>query len=604
MNRSTIIALLVVVVLTIVALVVTRNEPLPDLPELSINGVSLAPPGEADKVKGPVTRIKFFNPSGMGALLHEGALWKLEEGGHPANSALVDAMLKAFARPAVSGSAIEVPPEGLDDYGLSPDLRIPVTIYGPDGVLVNLWIGFSDEDKVSGEKSTFVMEPDSNVVFRIVGVNYRTPLEIPVSSLRDKALFHFKKEDAQRLEILDPRHKGARVVMERVQDKWNTVEPKDKPMDPPDSYLSAILDTRAAEFLPKLPDADKSALDKAFVITVEIKNGDSSQTHVLELGAPRGGKVYARLDRKEDFLMVDSATSKKLMKSLNDLRTKKLVNFHSSDLDHIELTIPGQPHMALDRIRDDEWRFTAPKEELVDETAARGLASGVATFVVMRFLDSQPDLETAGLSRGYAIIKAHMKGETGEGTVEMHIGAAFLEDGKQTGYYARFPTQSDEVFLISTTTAHRIMKTFEELKDKRVLRLKPEEIASIALEHPDQTLVFEPIPGAKTLSWQMTKPEAISPVNLSSLVFNLTHLDALDVTQGIPPESAGFGPDSITVRVKTHAGQEFSFQLSESEGEKGNYVRTNSVDRLKNSWFMVDKHRASNFFKKLPDFKK
>jgi len=623
MTRTTIIAVLTVIVLVGVLFAVNMTEDKVEMATLSIPGVKLDDekkkeegkeepeiPEEERPTVGPADKIVYAKGGVEVTLVKEGDdAWRITTPIKAmAENYKVRSMLRTFDKPLKSNYSRGISAEALSKLGLDEENRIRVTLFQGDAKLVDVVVGRVDKKEMGQDPDTMVMEPDlEEVVYhRIPGKDLRRAFDIELDELRNKKVFDFKKEDVFRVAIDDPRTTPpTKLVFEKESgegEKWRVVEPAGLEMDNVGGFASSFANVRADEFMDKLPGADASALDKAYKISAAVKKNDKEESYTLHLGAGRKKGVYARIEGQDGVFVVGKHTATNLMKSANDFRKKKLFTFKPADVRELDLERTGMPTLKLKK-SGEAWSFVEPVGEFASSSKVKSMTSSIANFRVAEFVDKDPGAEVTGLGSPELKVTVRLSEAAGSGSATILIGKGFKNDEDQDRFYAQ-QQGKNQLFTIMKYSRENIAKGLDDLKDKRVFRVNKDDITEVTLKHPDQTIKFvrEEKDGKK--KWNMTAPkEKKNVAAMTALVSTLASLDVEKADAGKSPKEAGLEGDAFTISFKA-AGQEHSVTISEEVEDNKNYAMTATAPHLAGKVFLVGKYKVQNLAKKLPDFEK
>lgn len=634
MNKTTIGAIVAVLILAVVVFFVSQKDEQTELKTLELPGIKVeekkkekpaeeeVTPEQAAEEKekeaaealkvGPPDRITIVH-NDLHAVIERVAMdqWKLVK---PvvaqADTYKVRAMLRTFDEALKSNYSRAVPTASLSKLGLDEEQRIRVTLAKGDETLIDLYLGRVDRKDDSGiDLDTMVMLPadlESPVYYRIPGKDLRRSFDVKLTDLRDKKVFLFGKDDVQGITIEDPRDpKRGKIVLklgEGEKPEWTIVEPAGVEVENLSGFVSSLAGTRADEYLEKLPGADEKALDKAYRITATVQEGEGTSTVTLELGAGRKKGVYARIVGRDGYFLVPKYSADQLMKSFNDFRQKKLFTFKGDEITEVTIVDGGQPPVQIQK-SGEHWAFLQPAGVAADDNKVKSLTNGVSNFRVAEYLATQPATTETGLNTTATTISVKLAASAGSGSTTLRIGSSFKNDKDQERFYAQLDGQ-DEVFTIMRYTRDNLVKRVDDLKDKRLFQVSKEEITHVTLLHPDQKLEFEGTVGAGKTTWKMTSPEVKEGVELEQLVATLASLDVDSIETAKSAAETGLGTDSFTVSFKLASGTSHAVTISEEVTDNKNYAQSSTSPEYAGAIVLLSKYKVDNLTKKLPDFVK
>lgn len=631
MNKTTIGAIVAVLLLSLIVFFVSREDVQVELKTLELPGIKVekkkdkpAVEGAAEEQSaedlekeakealkiGPPDRITIVRKELNAVIERAGEdKWKLVKPvAAQADSYKVRAMLRTFDEALKSNYSRAVAAEGLSKLGLGEEERIRVTLAKGDETLIDLFIGRVDRKDDNGiDMDTMVMLPadlESPVYYRIPGKDLRRAFDVKLGGLRDKKIFSFGKDDIQGIVIEDPRDPArGKIVLKKgggEKPEWEIVEPAGAKVDNLSGFASSLAGTRAEEYMEKLPGADSNALDKAYRITATVTQGEVTSTVTLELGAGRKKGVYARLADGTGYFLVPKHTAEQLMKSFNDFRQKKLFTFTGDDIEGITIADAGQAPVQLHK-NGGNWSFLQPTGVAAANAKVKSLTTGVANFRVAEFLSDPPAAAAAGLNTTATTVTVKLAASAGGGTSILRFGNLFKNEKDQERFYAEVMGQN-EVFTVMRYSRDNLVKTVEDLKDKRLFHVSKEDITHVTLVHPDQKLEFERVITAGTTAWKMTAPQGLANVELEQLVATLASLDVDSVESAKTPAEVGLGTDSFTITFKLTDGTSHAVTISEEVTDNKNYAQSSTSPEYAGSVLLISKYKVDNLTKKLPDF--
>jgi len=630
MNKTTIGALVAVIILAVVVFFVSQESEQTELRILELPGVKIEEakkeatnedektPEEIAEAKekaakealklGPPDRITIVHKE-LNAVIEKSGddKWKLVKPvAAQADTYKVRGMLRTFNEELKSNYSRAVTAEALSKLGLDESSRIRVTLAKGDETLIDLFLGRVDRKDDSGmDLDTMVMLPadlESPVYYRIPGKDLRRAFDVKLTDIRDKKIFSFGKDDIQSISIEDPRDPAqGKIVLKKgggEKPEWEIIEPAGAKVDNLSGFASSLAGTRADEYLDKLPGADQKALDKAYRITATVKDGESSSTVTLELGAGRKKGVYARLVGREGYFLVPKYTAQQLMKSFNDFRQKKLFGFKGDEIAEVIIADGGQPPVHLLK-KGENWTFLQPVGVAAASTKVKSLTNGISNFRVAEFLTQAPTPAVSGLNTTATTITVKLAGSE----KVVRIGKSFKNEKDQDRFYAQIMGEA-EVFTIMRYTRDNLVKSVDDLKDKRLFQVGKENITHVTLLHPDQKLEFEGTRAADKTTWKMTSPQVIPGVELEQLVATLASLDVESIETAKSAVEVGLGTESFTISFKLQDGTSHAVTISEEVTDNKNYAQSSTSPEYAGAVLLLSKYKVDNLTKKLPDFAK
>jgi hypothetical protein len=175
---------------------------------------------------------------------------------------------------------------------------------------------------------------------------------------------------------------------------------------------------------------------------------------------------------------------------------KRLFGGEAKDVEEITLEYEGRTITAT---RKDEktWEITNPSGLEADSDTWEQLATSFVEIQKDEVVSApKTDLVPFGLDKPAIVVRVKLKGGNAAGVL---LGS---ENPKKTFHYAK-RTDTDEVFLVSTSNAGSFKKNFTDLRNKKVLDFESDNIDLVRIEAPGKPAMELQKPGS---DWQLKKP--------------------------------------------------------------------------------------------------
>jgi hypothetical protein len=545
-------------------------------------------------------RIEVQGPKGTLAFQKspEG-LWKLvapREAGVQAQR--VAGIFRLFEEGLESSMGYKVTEAQLGDYGLEPQGRIRLCLKQGSETILDLLVGGTEPGAEEGALDSFVMLSGEEVVYRVVGKDLRSALDLDAEAVVDRKLFEFKVDEVQRVLIRDPRDpKNPELSFSRDPSvdndgNWKLDQPAGQRIEGLASFLSTISTLNALKIVDKLPGADQQALDKTYSITMSLSGQGDPRELKLEIGAGRADGVWVRLgDGRIAKIAVVSANQ--LMKGLGDFRDKRVFSFDPKSVQRVEYTRGGNPTLGLSR-ESGQWAFLQPAGEVLYPKSAERLASILANLRAQTWLPREAVPQ--GWDRDATEVKVSLGADAGNAVHTLRLGQKAKGSDEQE-YWTAQVLPSGEFLQLADWTVTNLQPPVEQLKDKRALRVAASDLVGLELKYPDQTLVF----AQKEGRWDLTAPKQIEGVELGGVVQSLTELPVKETLADRKQEEAGL---AIELVARFKDGSSKRLLLSEEVVNDGNLAMSPDEPWIAGTVFTVSRYLAENLLKKLPDFEK
>ena len=273
------------------------------------------------------------------------------------------------------------------------------------------------------------------------------------------------------------------IELARDGDKWRLRQPIDFPADGPavESLLQQIADTKAERRI-KLTEAEPLAtygLDgdgKRARVSVTLKGDDKVPDLIVGQTTPVGYSAFARVEGRDEILVVPLLLHTGVKKSVFDLRNKQLFDIDPANVTAMEIGV-GERTVRMER-RGDAWVIVSPQQIPADPDQARALVSSLNAIQALEFYDTP----TAGGDGTDAPVAA-FRATVGDGqVVGFRLGRAI--EGAAPGYYLRRDGDG-LVAKVDQSAKIQFDKDRSALRDKRLFTCTDREIAEVRFERAD-----------------------------------------------------------------------------------------------------------------------
>jgi len=355
---------------------------------------------------------------------------------------------------------------------------------------------------------------------------------------------------------------------------WKITAPYDTVADATSTrnFLKAILEAKATaaygkEQFEKNPLSEYGLDQPARTLTVKGSNG---KTATMLFGSDTGGSdsAYYAMPKDGDKLLIFAkfAVDENIKQAkVNDLRDKTLLAFLTTDVKKLTLKYPAQSVVA--EREGDGWVLKAGDKSLpADSSAIDAMLSTLSGAKIDQFVaDDAKDLKAYGLDepRIEVILSMGKEGERG-----LLVGATtYDEPDSMEGMDNPHQETSeklyvmrrgdDEVLQVAGNLYDSLLKNQQDLRDKNVLDVSPDEVTRLSYTVAGKTVQLEKQPSkteGEPAAWQMLQPEKLS--GDSKKIKNvLDTIDLLSATGFIDDATAaddpkyGFDQPQATVEV-------------------------------------------------------
>lgn len=277
-----------------------------------------------------------------------------------------------------------------------------------------------------------------------------------LGDLRDKRVFDLATDAVTGLAL---NNEKGELAVRLVDGRWTADLPAGLTVGkrPVDDLVRDVTSLTVTRYLGNLPASETGLDAPTRRVTLQAAGG----VHTLLLGKEKEQQTYGRLEGSGEVFEMASFVAKKLDKSAEDLRDKKVFAFVREDVTRIELASPGETTpVTIERRPDgDDWLVTAP--EAIDAPHKPPITTIVSTLVNLEAKSRVADKTPAQVG---------LEGPTFTATVVTKDGARhtlFVSEQKDgTDVYARTdePRWAGQVFTITDFQAQNLQKRPADLK--------------------------------------------------------------------------------------------------------------------------------------------
>lgn len=623
MNRKTTILLATFLGLLLVVAAVRLWPKGTSGPDLRIPGWGTGAKVEKAEEDAPIDRVTVASEGSVTTLKRvDKGRWSLEPPqGARADRYKVRQVLDAFQEGVTSVMASRAAAQDLAAFGLDDANRITVTLFKGDAEFAALDIGSvqKPEDGL-GEGDTFVREPGSDRVYRVIGRDLRRPFEGGVKGLRDKRVHDWESGDVAAITVRNPKAGSDvdRLIVLRSEPKAEAQEPKaeggaaEKKAEKPErdwrfetpaglragnvkSYAATLASLYAQEYVDALPDGVGIGED-ALRIEVGLADG---RTVTMAVSDVRDESAWVQVEGVPGYAKVSKYTAESLGKRVADLRDKTLFGVKRDEVRAIRIA-DGASRVEV-ALADGTWRAVSPGGWPVGKAPMDTLLRDIETLAAKDILS--PD-QTRGVDTGLGKPTATVSVTTRDGVVKtLRIGRE-LEKEKGT-FYATL-SGSDEVFTLAQWMAQKVRKGMKDLRNKVVFDFPAERIKTIEVARADETMRLERVEG-EGHRFRATAPAEASDLKedpVRTLVNTLAGLTAKDLAEGKTPAAAGLaGKPRLEVTVTLDDGSRHVLRVSDQNQSGDPYAATPTEPAMRGVVFTVNQYQVRNFDKRLAELR-
>lgn len=321
-----------------------------------------------------------LEPSGVHAVKDSNE-WKIiapvkTDGDKSSLDAIANMFNWAKIERVVSSDSSEYP-----EFGLAPEKGKLIVVH--DAGSDTIYLG----DRTPTNSYVFARKSGSPDVF-LTTTSLQTYVEKKLFDLRDKRILVF---DKNRVNTIELQNKHGKFVLEKSGGKWNLISPIKYEADETkvNSILNRLNSSRIREFVDEQPKSMKKYGLTRPAYKLDLLLGTEKAKKTLIVGKKHDGKYYAKDESKSPVFLVDSSFVKVLNVSLSDLRSKKISNFKTSDVDSIVLQFADST-LVFKKDTSNTWVLVEPVHKKTKSWKISSIASTIANLRVDEFVDDAP----------------------------------------------------------------------------------------------------------------------------------------------------------------------------------------------------------------------
>ena len=422
---------------------------------------------------------------------------------------------------------VESRPENLSQYGLeSPSFKIHLQF--KEGKEETLLLG--DDSPIGG---SVYLKLESNPAVILAAIS-KANFDKSVYDFRDKTIFNFSTASINRIQI---KRKDEPTNLIKEKEQWK-VSGKVKAKADKDAilnFLQTIQFARIKEFESENPESLKNyGLDMPYAtLTLEDEN---KKPYIIDLGSAKNGSgYYGKKNGSQEVFVVDKKLYNTIKKQNIEFLKKTLIDFQDKDVTEIKIQNEVETIQAI-RIDKENWKIKKPQETTADMATINSYLLDLKEAKITKFINLSQDVTNSfGLDKP----KRSFSITTVNGEFQKIFFGENSLDGDQ--FYAQRAGESI-IFLVAKETKKKLFRTFHELRNKKLLKFKTDEINKIVIE--TQQALFE----LKKLAshWKLLKPKNIKIKEFigNDILWTLqgVEFDSFKETNSIPSSSGLTSP--------------------------------------------------------------
>lgn len=248
--------------------------------------------------------------------------------------------------------------------------------------------------------------------------------------------------------------------------------------------------------------------------------------------------------------------------------SKPAFTIQADDVTSITVSHPIKPDQAPIRLdyRSGEWSIMQPLDTGADQSAARGIADGLASARSSQSEPGTPDrLKAYGLDPAHVSVEFQLKNGT------KHTVLLGDKDFTGSDVYS-IVDGSKSVSLLPLSLETSADKSVDDLRDRSVLHIESGKVASFELKNSSGLVAAAKQAVKDQTEWKFSKPDAgalADSEGVTSLLSSIGNAKSTTITSEQPENLAKYGLSNpaITFTAVTDSGQKSTLLVGKKEGD-------------------------------------
>ncbi len=283
-----------------------------------------------------------------------------------------------------------------------------------------------------------------------------------------------------------------------------------------------------------------------------------------------------------------------LERARKEAQKELLVRFDKDQVEEVLLTYPDRK-IRLKKNTAGQWTITEPLKTEADETTVENLVNAIARCEVEKVLQDPPEnLAPYGLDEPSVTIQVKLKDD-------QEVPPIFVGKTTPVGFrtYVR-KGEEKKIFLTSSSFYYGMNKELKDLRNKKIIDFKDEEVRKVELLARDRTIVLV----KDEDRWKIERPAEYQADSseVQSLLSSLRSIRAQDFIDEAEDLKA-YGLTPPTLKVTVYLGKDeakktilLGGETSETNGGKRRYLKREEKDTvyLVGDWILHDLNKSVN----------
>jgi len=397
-------------------------------------------------------------------------------------------------------------------------------------------------------------------------VNHQPPPD------KNPKVYAVKAKDIVKVDLRSP---DRDIVLQRRGDEWEIVKPVTAPSEhfAVNSLVDQIAGVQTTGVAEEHPGelAPFGLAKPAVTVTVTTTDGETLPSVLVGKQTPIGDSVFIKVENKPAVMLAASSFGAEVNKHVDDLRSRDLFAIKPEDTRKITIVRSGEPALELSR-SGGNWVIEEPRRYPADNAAVDAYVRRLTNARVAQFVVDEPsDLSKYGLASPSMTIT--LAGADGKPR-SVEFGYREPEASSDATYARSGEGSSRPVFTITNDMVAAVNKNFDDLRDRKVLSFKRDDVGRITLAGGPNNLTLEKDAAGKwTVSSGGKNAPAEMPV-VTSLLQQLTDLKATKIVADTmsDPQRYGMTHPTVTLTLYDKGGKQI-------DGARGSILQITAKPR-------------------------
>lgn len=285
-------------------------------------------------------------------------------------------------------------------------------------------------------------------------------------------------------------------------------------------------------------------LDKPMVkVTAKLKNG-SAPAMLFGAENPRKTLNYAKRGDNDEVFLSPATWIGNFKKSLTDLRSKKVLDFETDNVDSLRIAVTGKPDIEIQKSGMD-WLIKKPQEALADIGEVSGFLSSIQFSRAAAFAEDTVDAKASGLDAPAVRITLHDQKANADKIL------LFGKSPEKDKYFAKDQSRAP-IFILGMEIFAKTQQPLLNWRDKSIVRLGEGGASSIdelEIARGADKLVLKKV----GMDWQLPDGKKTQPGKVSDMIGTLESERATQIID-MPAGLASYGLDKPRLAVTLRRG--------------------------------------------------